>query len=77
MQLGKLTSQGHLNANFFEPLVHVKDQQTKQHFVVDIGASFSVFPLLSSSTLFILALFGSSWLTDSVLGGKTIQWQTF
>ncbi len=50
MQLGgKLTQRGFLNAVTPRRLVHVLDQLSNRRFLVDTGASYSIFPHSSSS----------------------------
>ncbi len=50
MQLaGKLASWGYLNAITPSHLVHVLDQVSQRRFLVDTGASYSIFPHWSSS----------------------------
>ncbi len=58
MQLGKLAARGRLNAVAPGPLVHIEDQLSKRRFLVDTGASFSIFPHKSSTPPSGPALFG-------------------
>jgi hypothetical protein len=47
--VGKLAIQGRLNAVAPGALVHIQDQLSKRRFLVDTGASFSIFPHHSSA----------------------------
>jgi hypothetical protein len=49
VQLGKLACRGLINAVSPGRLVHVINQLSNRHFLVDTGAAFSVFPHSSSS----------------------------
>ncbi len=83
LQLGKLAARGCLNAIAPGPLVHVVDQNSKRRFLVDTGASFSIFPHHSARAPFGPTLFGPagkiipSWgettLTLS-FNGRRFQW---
>jgi hypothetical protein len=46
---GELSFQGHLNAVVPSPLVHVTEQLSGRHLLVDIGAAFSIFPHQSAA----------------------------
>jgi hypothetical protein len=46
---GKLGRQGRLNAVIPGSLVHLVDQLSNRHFLVDTGAGYSIFPHQSSS----------------------------
>ncbi len=46
---GKLVTQGCLNAMAPGQLVHIVDQLTGRRFLIDTGASYSIFPHLSTS----------------------------
>jgi hypothetical protein len=50
VQLGKLKLRGCLNAVTPGPLVHIVDQLSNMRFLIDTGASYSVFPHQSSAT---------------------------
>jgi hypothetical protein len=49
LQLGKLKLRGCLNAVTPGPLVHIVDQLSNRHFLIDTGASYSVFNHQSSA----------------------------
>jgi hypothetical protein len=49
VQLGKLGCQGRLNAVIPGTLVHIEDQLSNRRFLVDTGASFSLFPHTSAA----------------------------
>jgi hypothetical protein len=67
LQLGKLTSKGRLNAVAPGPLVHIEDQLSKRRFLVDTGASFSIYPF--SSKLHQWGLLSSVLRANSFLAG--------
>jgi hypothetical protein len=70
LQLGKLAARGRLNAVAPGPLVHIEDQLTKRHFLVDTGASFSIFPHHSSAAPSGPALLGPAGQTIPCWGEK-------
>jgi hypothetical protein len=72
LQLGKLAARGHLNAVASGPLVHVVDQISKRRFLVDTGASFSIFPHHSSATPLGPSLFGPAGKIISCWGKTTL-----
>jgi hypothetical protein len=49
VQLGKLAFRGLVNTVSPGQLVHIVDQHSHRHFLVDTGAAFSVFPPSSTS----------------------------
>jgi hypothetical protein len=57
-QLGKLVSWGRLNAVAPSPLVHMEDQLSKRRFLVETGASFSIYPFSSKAAPTGSTLFG-------------------
>ncbi len=72
LQLGKLAARGRLNAVAPGPLVHVVDQNSKRHFLVDTGASFSIFPHQSSAAPSGPTLFGPAGKLIPCWGQKTL-----
>ncbi len=49
LQLGKLAVRGCLNAVAPGRLVHIEDQISGRRFLIDTGASYSIFPHKSSA----------------------------
>jgi hypothetical protein len=49
LHVGKLDRQGRLNAVVPGSLVHIVDQLSNRHFLVDTGASYSIFPHTSAA----------------------------
>jgi hypothetical protein len=81
--VGKLAVQGRLNAVGPGALVHIQDQLSKRRFLVDTGASFSIFPHHSSAPASGPVLSGPSGKTIPCWGekfltlsfhGKTFTW---
>ncbi len=50
LHVGKLDHQGRLNAVVPGSLVHIVDQLSHRRFLVDTGASYSIFPHTSAAT---------------------------
>ncbi len=73
MQLGKLAHRGLVNAVSPGQLVHIVDQLTSRHFLVDTGAAFSVFPHFSASPACGPALTGAAGQSIPCWGEKQFQ----
>jgi hypothetical protein len=71
--VGKLGCQGRLNAVVPGSLVHLVDQLSNRHFLVDTGASFSIFPHQSSSPPSWLHLRGAASQPIPCWGEKTFM----
>ncbi len=70
--MGKLAVQERLNAVAPGAVVHIQDQLTKQRFLVDTGASFSIFPHYSSAPASGPVLSGRSGNTIPCWGEKKL-----
>ncbi len=73
MQLGKLACRGLVNAVSPGRLVHVVDQLSHRRFLVDTGASFSVYPHSSASPPHGPALAGAAGQPIPCWGEKRFQ----
>jgi hypothetical protein len=71
--LGKLSVQGCFNAVTLGALVNIQDQLSKQHYLVDSGDSFSIFPHHSFSPARGPLLTGTSGKNISCWGEKVID----
>jgi hypothetical protein len=75
LQLGKLASWGWLNTVTPSPLVHIENQLAKRRFLVDTGASFSIYPFSSKAAPTGPTLFGSAGKLILCWGEKSISMQ--
>jgi hypothetical protein len=75
LQLGKLASRGRLNAVAPGPLVHIEDQLSKRRFLVDTGASFSIYPFSSKAVPTGPTLFGPAGKLIPCWGERSISLQ--
>ncbi len=75
LQLGKLASRGRLNAVAPGPLVHIEDQLSKRRFLVDTGASFSIYPFSSKAAPTGPTLFGPAGKLIPCWGERSISLQ--
>jgi len=71
--MGKLGSQGRLNTVAPGKLVNIIDQISNRRFLVDTGASFSVFPHFSSDPTTGPALYGAAGKIIPCWGEKVLQ----
>jgi hypothetical protein len=75
MQLGKLMPRGRLNAIAPGTLVYLQDRISQRRFLVDTGASYSIFPFASKSAPKGPPLTGPSGKTIPCWGEKTLALQ--
>ncbi len=73
LHVRKLSVQGRLNAVVPGALVHIQDQLTNRRYLVDTGASFSIFPHQSAARADGPVLTGPSGKTIPCWGEKTID----
>jgi hypothetical protein len=73
LHVGKLGRQGRLNAVVPGSLVHIVDQLSNRHFLVDTGASYSIFPHSSAATPSGPKLRGAAGQLIPCWGEKTIN----
>jgi hypothetical protein len=75
LQLGKLVSRGRLNTVAPGPLVHIENQLSKRRFLVDTGASFSIYPFSSKAAPTGPTLFGPAGKLIPCWGERSISLQ--
>jgi hypothetical protein len=83
VQVGKLTSRGLVNAVSPRQLVHIIDKQSHRCFLMDMGATFSIFPHFSTGPPRGPALAGAAGQSipcwgerqfQPLLNGKVFTW---
>jgi hypothetical protein len=71
--VGKLSGPGRLNAVAAGQLIHMVDQITNRRFLVDTGASYSIFPHRSSLPAMGPKLFGPAGQLIPCWGDRLVQ----
>jgi hypothetical protein len=77
LQLGKLASRGRLKAVALSPLIPIEDQLSRRRFLVDTGASFSIYPFSSKAAPTGPTFFGPAGKLIPCWGEKSISLQLY